>query len=71
MVLDAASDEFYSSNLYNNYGEVGLSVKEAVEKFQVTSNQHSKVSWSTSFTRIMQGGTGQMVPARIEFTICG
>lgn len=43
VVLDAASDEFYVRHRYSNYGEVGLAVKEAVEKFSTTSAQHRQV----------------------------
>lgn len=43
VVLDAASDEFYERHRYSNYGEVGLAVKEAVEKFSTTSAQHRQV----------------------------
>jgi hypothetical protein len=43
VVLDAASDDFYSRHRYSNYGEVGLAVKEAVEKFSDTSAQHRQV----------------------------
>lgn len=41
--MDAASDEFYVRHRYSNYGEVGLAVKEAVEKFSTTSAQHRQV----------------------------
>ena len=43
VVLEAASDEFYARHRYSNYGEVGLAVKEAVEKFSATSAQHRQV----------------------------
>jgi len=43
VVLEAASDEFYAKHRYSNYGEVGLAVKEAVEKFSATSAQHRQV----------------------------
>eukprot|EP00878_Enallax_costatus_P020068 GHUV01021198.1.p1 GENE.GHUV01021198.1~~GHUV01021198.1.p1 ORF type:complete len:348 (+),score=82.46 GHUV01021198.1:209-1252(+) len=43
VVIDTASDDFYKKNLYNNYGEVGLSVKDLVDKFSQTSEQHKQV----------------------------
>lgn len=43
MVLDTATDDFYKTNMYNNYGEVGLSVKELVDKFSQASEQHKQV----------------------------
>ena len=43
VVLDAASDEFYVRHRYSNYGEVGLAVKEAVEKFGAASALHRQV----------------------------
>lgn len=42
-MLDAASDEFYARHRYSNYGEVGLAVKEAVEKFGAASALHRQV----------------------------
>lgn len=44
VVLDAASDEFYARHRYSNYGEVGLAVKEAVEKFGAASALHRQVT---------------------------
>lgn len=44
MVVDAASDDFYKQIMYNNYGEVGLSVKDMVDKFAAASAQHKQVS---------------------------
>eukprot|EP00878_Enallax_costatus_P028747 GHUV01031087.1.p1 GENE.GHUV01031087.1~~GHUV01031087.1.p1 ORF type:complete len:544 (+),score=165.71 GHUV01031087.1:624-2255(+) len=44
VVIDTASDDFYKKNLYNNYGEVGLSVKDLVDKFSQTSEQHKQVT---------------------------
>ena len=43
MVIDAASDDFYKQHMYNNYGEVGLSVKDMVDKFAAASTQHKQV----------------------------
>jgi hypothetical protein len=42
-VVDPASDEFYRSHLYANYGEVGLDVKAMVDKFAAASAQHKQV----------------------------
>ncbi|WIA34599.1 hypothetical protein OEZ86_012919 [Tetradesmus obliquus] len=44
VVVDPASDEFYRSHLFANYGEVGLSVKELVDKFSSQSAAHKQVS---------------------------
>eukprot|EP00879_Flechtneria_rotunda_P026973 GHRR01028826.1.p1 GENE.GHRR01028826.1~~GHRR01028826.1.p1 ORF type:complete len:250 (+),score=76.77 GHRR01028826.1:467-1216(+) len=43
VVVDPASDDFYKRHLYSNYGEVGLSVKELVDKFSTASAQHKQV----------------------------
>mmetsp|Transcript_12637 Transcript_12637/g.27322 ORF Transcript_12637/g.27322 Transcript_12637/m.27322 type:complete len:611 (-) Transcript_12637:472-2304(-) len=43
LVLDARQDDFYSRHLYQNYGEVGTSVKTLVEKFASTSEKHKQV----------------------------
>jgi hypothetical protein len=44
VVVDAASDDFYKQHMYSNYGEVGLSVKDMVDKFAAASAQHKQVS---------------------------
>ncbi|KAF8063735.1 VPS45 [Scenedesmus sp. PABB004] len=44
VVVDAASDEFYARHQYSNYGEVGLSVKAAVDAFASASAAHKQVS---------------------------
>jgi hypothetical protein len=43
VVVDAASDDFYRQHLYATYGEVGLNVKELVDKFAAASAQHKQV----------------------------
>jgi hypothetical protein len=43
VVVDPASDEFYRSHLFANYGKVGLSVKELVDKFSSQSAAHKQV----------------------------
>ncbi len=43
-MLEAASDDFFARHKHSNYGEVGLAVKEAVEKFSATSAQHRQVN---------------------------
>ena len=43
VVVEASSDDFFARHRYSNYGEVGLAVKEAVEKFSSTSAQHRQV----------------------------
>jgi hypothetical protein len=42
-VVDPASDDFYRSHKFANYGEVGLSVKELVDKFSSQSAAHKQV----------------------------
>lgn len=44
VVVDASSDDFYKQIMYNNYGEVGLSVKDMVDKFAAASAQHKQVT---------------------------
>eukprot|EP00879_Flechtneria_rotunda_P021728 GHRR01022912.1.p1 GENE.GHRR01022912.1~~GHRR01022912.1.p1 ORF type:complete len:518 (+),score=165.74 GHRR01022912.1:467-2020(+) len=44
VVVDPASDDFYKRHLYSNYGEVGLSVKELVDKFSTASAQHKQLN---------------------------
>lgn len=41
--MDPASDDFYRQHMYSNYGEVGLDVKEMVDKFAAASQQHKQV----------------------------
>jgi hypothetical protein len=36
-------DDFYKQHLFSNYGDVGLSVKELVDKFAQASKQHQQV----------------------------
>ncbi|ESN92176.1 hypothetical protein HELRODRAFT_194330 [Helobdella robusta] len=43
LVLSADHDEFYSANMYNNFGEIGLNIKELVDDFQVKSKSQAKV----------------------------
>lgn len=43
LVLDARQDEFYRKHMYANYGEVGVSVKNLVEKFQEQTEKHKQV----------------------------
>lgn len=43
VVLDPASDDFFRSHLYANYGEVGLDVKEMLDRFAAASAQHKQV----------------------------
>jgi len=43
VVVDPASDDFFRQHLYSNYGEVGLSVKDMVDKFAAASAQHKQV----------------------------
>lgn len=42
-VLDAASDDFFARHRRSNYGEVGLAVRDAVERFGAASEQHRRV----------------------------
>ncbi len=53
IVLDAASDDFFARHTYSNYGDVGLSVKELVDKFAATSERHKAVSTLEDMQRFM------------------
>eukprot|EP00775_Hariotina_reticulata_P002080 gene2080-2399_t len=44
VVVDPAMDDFYKQHLFSNYGDVGLSVKELVDKFAQASKQHQQVN---------------------------
>ncbi|PSN40961.1 Vacuolar protein sorting-associated protein 45 [Blattella germanica] len=43
VVLSAEQDEFYSNNLYSNFGEIGQTIKELMEEFQKKAKKHQKV----------------------------
>ncbi|XP_041465659.1 vacuolar protein sorting-associated protein 45-like [Lytechinus variegatus] len=43
VVLSAEQDEFYSNNLYNNYGEICTKIKELMEEFQKKSQSQKKI----------------------------
>ncbi|PNF35932.1 Vacuolar protein sorting-associated protein 45 [Cryptotermes secundus] len=43
VVLSAEHDEFYADNLYSNFGEIGQTIKELMEKFQKKAKNHQKV----------------------------
>lgn len=43
VVLSAEHDEFYSNNMYMNFGEIGSNIKELMEEFQKKSKSHAKV----------------------------
>uniref|UniRef100_A0A1B6CKF1 Vacuolar protein sorting-associated protein 45 n=1 Tax=Clastoptera arizonana TaxID=38151 RepID=A0A1B6CKF1_9HEMI len=43
VVLSAENDEFYSENLYLNYGEIGQTMKRLMDEFQTKAKSHQKV----------------------------
>lgn len=43
IVLEAGTDEFYRQHMYHNYGDVGVGVKELVDKFSASTAQHKQV----------------------------
>lgn len=43
VVLDARQDEFFGQHMYANYGDVGSSVKDLVDKFQSNAAKHKQV----------------------------
>ncbi|XP_065194664.1 vacuolar protein sorting-associated protein 45-like [Sycon ciliatum] len=43
VVLSAEQDEFYQSNMYLNFGEIGANIKTLVDHFQVKSKNQAKV----------------------------
>eukprot|EP00877_Chromochloris_zofingiensis_P007831 jgi/Chrzof1/3300/Cz12g20040.t1 len=44
IVLEAGTDEFYRQHMYHNYGDVGVGVKELVDKFSASTAQHKQVN---------------------------
>ncbi|PIK61141.1 putative vacuolar protein sorting-associated protein 45 [Apostichopus japonicus] len=43
VVLSSEQDEFYSQNLYNNFGEIGSKIKELMDEFQKKSQSNKKI----------------------------
>ncbi|XP_043264746.1 vacuolar protein sorting-associated protein 45 isoform X1 [Colletes gigas] len=43
VVLSAEHDEFYTNNLYCNFGEIGQTIKELMDEFQKKAKNHQKV----------------------------
>lgn len=43
VVLSAEQDEFYAKNLYQNFGEIGQTIKDLMEDFQRKAKSHQKV----------------------------
>lgn len=43
IILSAEYDEFYENNMYSNYGEICVKIKELMEDFQKKSQSSSKV----------------------------
>ena len=43
VVLSAEHDEFYASNLYHNFGEIGQTIKELMDEFQRKAKKNQKV----------------------------
>uniref|UniRef100_A0A1B0C3P6 Vacuolar protein sorting-associated protein 45 n=1 Tax=Glossina palpalis gambiensis TaxID=67801 RepID=A0A1B0C3P6_9MUSC len=43
LVLSGEQDEFYSKNMYANFGEIGSTIKSLMEEFQRKAKDHKKV----------------------------
>jgi vacuolar protein sorting-associated protein 45 len=43
LVLAAHQDDFFSSNLYTNFGDLGIKVKELVDDYQVKHKSHQHI----------------------------
>lgn len=48
VVLDSRTDDFYRKHMYDNYGEIGASVKQMLESFQTTSSRHKQVGGASA-----------------------
>jgi hypothetical protein len=64
VVVDPASDEFYRSHKFANYGEVGLSVKELVDKFSSQSAAHKQVRLREAAVYISSAAASTVFSAR-------
>jgi vacuolar protein sorting-associated protein 45 len=43
VVLSADQDEFYASNLYSNYGEIAVKIRDLIESFQLRAKEQKKI----------------------------
>ncbi|KAK6178811.1 hypothetical protein SNE40_011311 [Patella caerulea] len=43
VLLSAETDEFYSENMYQSFGEIGTNIKNLMDEFQKQSKNHTKV----------------------------
>jgi len=43
VLLSAEQDEFYSDNMYRNFGDIGQTIKSLMDEFQTKAKSHQKV----------------------------
>ncbi|CAG0902418.1 unnamed protein product [Darwinula stevensoni] len=43
VVLSAEHDEFYATNLYSNFGEIGMTIKALMEEYQKKAQNHQQL----------------------------
>lgn len=43
VVLSADQDEFYASNLFSNYGEIAVKIRDLIESFQLRAKEQKKI----------------------------
>lgn len=43
VLLSAEQDEFYSENMYRNFGDIGQTIKSLMDEFQTKAKSHQKV----------------------------
>nr|CAG4645430.1 EOG090X03QA [Lynceus sp. MCZ IZ 141354] len=43
VILSAEQDEFYATNMYLNFGDIGQTIKALMDEFQVKAKSHQKV----------------------------
>ena len=44
VVLNADYDSFYKANMYSNFGDLGIAVKDMLETYSKTQKGHAEVS---------------------------
>jgi len=54
LVLSARQDEFFKKNMYNNYGDVGIAVRELVENFEKQTNSNHNISSIEDMKRFVE-----------------
>ena len=42
-MLSGSQDEFYTANLYSNFGEIGQTIKALMEDFQTRAKSHQAI----------------------------